>query len=106
VLNPKNFYSKQQTELATQPSNTPQGTAGERLVTSAEIDAEIDHRRTTVTHSCRKQEQARISQDIRDSVLDQILERIRRLRDRVNRLEVTNYDHYINHYDAKTITNY
>jgi len=83
--------------MATQPPNTPhEEITGERPVTSAEVDAEIDRLRTIMTHSRRRQEQARTSQDIRDPVLDQILEEIRGLQDRVNRLEVTNYDHYVN----------
>jgi len=56
---------------------------------------EIDRLRTTATYSRRRQEQARTSQDTRDSVLDQIFEGIRGLQDRVNRLEVTS-DHHAN----------
>jgi len=95
VFNPEEFYLEQRTDMATQPPNTPrEGTSGERPVTSADIDAEINRLRMTTTHSHRGQEQIRTCQDTRDSVLDQILEGIRGLQDRVSRLEVTNYDYY------------
>jgi len=48
-----------------------------------------------VRESLRRQEQARTCQDTRDSVLDQILEGIRGLQDRVSSLEIS-YDHYAN----------
>jgi len=100
VFNPEEFHSEQQTTIATQPPNTPhEEIAGERPVTSAEVGAEVDAEidlRTTMTHSRRKQAQARISQETRDSVLNQILEGIRGLQDRVSRLEVISYDQYAN----------
>jgi len=71
--------SEQQTEMATQLNTPYEGTTGERSVISAEIDAEIDRLRTIAAHLRRRQEQARICQDTRNSVLDQILEGIRGL---------------------------
>jgi len=62
-------------------------------VTSAEIDAEIDRLRTIANQSCRRQERARTSQDTRDSVLDQILEGMRGIQDRLSRLESASHDH-------------
>jgi len=59
--------------------------------------------RMTATHSRKRQEQARTCQDTRNSVLDQILERIRGLQNRVSRLEVTIMPI---HHNAKTNTNY
>jgi len=84
--------------MATQPPNTPhEGLPPEiNRWTTAEINAEIDCLRTTATHSRRRQKQTRTCQDIRDSVLDQILEKIRGLQGHISRLEVTSYDHYAN----------
>jgi len=73
--------------MTTQQQNTPHDEiAGEHRITSAEIDR-LKDAANYITH--RRHEQLRACQKARDSVLDEILEEMRRIQDHLSRMENT-----------------
>jgi len=82
--------------MATQQQNTPRDEiTGERRISSAKIDTEINQLRDAANHiTHRRHEQPRAYQEARDSVLDQILEGMRGIQDHLNRLENASCNHF------------
>jgi len=77
--------------MAIQQEHTPRGEAtGEHKITSAEIDR-LRNTANHITH--RRLEQPRTYSEARDSVLDQLLEGMRGIQDRLSRLENASHDH-------------
>jgi len=92
VFNPEEIHPVIQ-EMATPQRNAPrEETAGEHRISSAEIDTEIDRLRNANHVTPRRPEQPRACQETRDSILDQILDGMRGIQDRLSRLENASYD--------------
>ena len=71
----------------------------ERQITNDEINAEINHLREITPRNSAPDNQINIEQptriETRTAVLDQILEEVRALQDRISRLEVQVYEHEV-----------
>ncbi|XP_039315510.1 uncharacterized protein LOC113006333 [Solenopsis invicta] len=96
VFNPEEFYiaARDPRRMASQSELTPRPDAGdEREVSNAEIDAEIIRLRTASARRRTRQEQPEPQEEQRNilDVLDQVIDGMRALQDRMSRIEIAHY---------------